>query len=148
MSQTIPVPIFVADDDADDRLLIRDAFEESGRPVRLTFFQDGAAILAGLTDALDRQALPQLILMDLNMPRMNGREVIAELKADPLLRHIPVIVLTTSSDESDIAACYGLGANSYIVKPVSYNGLLDITRSLKHYWMETSVLPGHDKSHA
>lgn len=148
MSSTSQVHIFVADDDADDRLLIRDAFLECGRPVGLTFFQDGDAILAGLTDASGRKALPQLILLDLNMPRRSGREVIAELKADPALRHIPVIVLTTSSDEDDIAACYDLGASSYIVKPVSYDGLLDITRSLKHYWMETTVLPGKNNNHA
>lgn len=147
MSHTLPIHIFIADDDADDRLLIQDAFLESEREVRLTFFEDGEAILEGLTGALATRTLPQLVLLDLNMPGKDGREVISELKAAPALRHIPIIVLTTSNADEDIETCYGLGASSYIVKPVSYDGLLDIVRSLKHYWMDTSVLPGKNKNY-
>lgn len=142
MSHSIRLHIFVADDDPDDRLLIRDAFLENSHTPRLDFFTDGDAIMTGLAEAGQRGHLPQLILLDLNMPGKGGREVIAELKGDATLRHIPVIVLTTSSNEDDIVACYDLGASSYIVKPVSYDGLVAITRSLKHYWIETNVLPG------
>lgn len=147
MSHTLPIHIFVADDDADDRLLIQDAFLESAQLARLTFYEDGEEILHGLTEARATRTLPQLILLDLNMPGKGGRQVIAELKADAGLRHIPVIVLTTSSAEEDVESCYSLGASSYIVKPVSYDGLVDIVRSLKHYWMETTVLPGHNKNY-
>ncbi|GGY59896.1 response regulator [Marinobacter zhanjiangensis] len=145
MSHTLPMRIFIADDDADDRLLIRDAFLESDASLRLTFFESGDAIVDGLADARARRALPQLILLDLNMPGKNGRDIIAELKADPALRGIPIVVLTTSRDENDIAACYDLGASSYVVKPVSYEELLEITRSLTHYWSRTTVLPGQSK---
>ncbi|MGM0570304.1 response regulator [Marinobacter sp.] len=145
MSHTLPIHIYIADDDADDRLLIRDAFLESAHQARLTFYEDGETILQGLSDALATRTLPQLILLDLNMPGKDGRQVISELKADIAFRHIPIVVLTTSGADEDIESCYSLGASSYIVKPVSYDGLLDIVRSLKHYWMETTVLPGKNK---
>lgn len=147
MSHTLPVRIFIADDDSDDRLLIRDAFLEHCDSLRLTFFENGDDMVSGLAKACAHRALPQLILLDLNMPGKNGRDIIAELKGDTALRGIPIIILTTSRDESDIAACYDLGASSYIVKPVSYDELLDITRSLTHYWTKTSVLPGQSKSY-
>lgn len=144
MTRPPPVHLYIADDDPDDRLLIQDAFLECNGALDLTFFESGDAIVAGLSKTPDSQ-LPQLILLDLNMPGKNGRDVIAELKSNPSLRGIPIVVLTTSRDEEDIATCYDLGANSYIVKPVSYDGLLKITRSLTHYWTETNVLPGQSK---
>ena len=142
MSHRLPMLLFVADDDADDRLLIRDAFLETSDSLRLTFFESGDAMMSGLQDASARQALPKLILLDLNMPGKSGRDIIAEIKTDPTLRGIPVVVLTTSRDEKDIADCYQLGASSYIVKPVSYEELLEIARSVTNYWTRTTVLPG------
>lgn len=146
MTHSSPVRLFIADDDPDDRLLIRDALVESSDALRLTFFENGDAIVSALVTSSHR-ALPQLILLDLNMPGKNGREIIAELKANPVLQCIPIVILTTSRDEDDIAACYDLGASSYIVKPTSYDELLDITRSLTHYWIKTTVLPGQSKSY-
>ncbi|MFC4257421.1 response regulator [Marinobacter lacisalsi] len=146
MTHSSPIRIFVADDDPDDRLLIRDAFLESSDFLYLTFFEDGEGIMSGLTTS-SRGALPQLILLDLNMPGKNGRDIIAELKADSSLRGIPIVILTTSRNEEDIAACYDLGASSYIVKPVSYEELLEITRSLTHYWTKITTLPGQSESY-
>jgi len=146
MTHSSPIRIFVADDDPDDRLLIRDAFLESSDSLRLTFFEDGEGIVSSLITS-SRGALPQLILLDLNMPGKNGRDILAELKANPSLRSIPIVILTTSRNEEDIAACYDLGANSYIVKPVSYDELLEITRSLTQYWTKTTTLPGQSESY-
>ena len=137
--------IFIADDDPDDRLLIRDALTESCDSLDLSFFENGSAMMSGLVSASALGTLPQLILLDLNMPGMNGRDVITAVKADPSLRAIPVVVLTTSRDEQDIATCYDLGACSYIVKPVSYEELLEMTRTLTRYWTKTTVLPGQSE---
>lgn len=147
MPQSLPIHIFIADDDADDRLLLQDAFLEGGHTTRLSFFCNGDALLQGIDEARRRHALPHLILLDLNMPGKSGREVLTELKSETDIRRIPVIILTTSRDEDDISLCYDEGASSYIVKPVSFDGLLEITRSLKQYWTETSVLPGQSQSH-
>ena len=144
-----PLPltrIVIADDDPDDRLLIRDALQESSQSLDLDFFENGDDMVAALRRP-SPVTLPQLILLDLNMPGRNGREIIAELKGDSLLRRIPVVVLTTSRDEEDIAACYDLGASSYIVKPVSYQALLEITQSLTQYWTRTTTLPGQSKTY-
>ncbi|WP_339803706.1 response regulator, partial [uncultured Marinobacter sp.] len=148
MRHADPIHIFIADDDADDRLLIGDAFAEDQEPVRLSFFQDGNHLLSGLSEALSLNSLPDLILLDLNMPGKDGHEVIVELKSNPALRKLPIVVLTTSSDPRDIAVCYDTGASSYIVKPVTYEGLIDVARSLKNYWAETSTLPGKSHQHA
>ncbi|MBJ6136579.1 response regulator [Marinobacter litoralis] len=145
MKHPSEVRIFIADDDPDDLLLIQDAFEESGDSLLLTLFDKGDALLAALKEAAHAQMLPQLIILDLNMPGTNGRDVIRDLKADPAICHIPVIILTTSSSEQDIVKCFELGASSYIVKPARYSELLQVARSLKDYWTETTELPGTKK---
>ena len=138
------VTIIVADDDADDRLLITDAFRESRLVNPLVFVEDGEELLDALAQARDRNGgrkLPGLILLDLNMPRMDGRTALGRIKSDPALRRIPVVVLTTSKAEEDVLRTYDLGVNSFITKPVTFEGLVDVVRSLNHYWIEIVELP-------
>jgi two-component system, response regulator len=148
-----PIVILMADDDADDRMLTRDAMHESrlGNPFREV--EDGQELM----DYLRRKGKyatadaprPGLILLDLNMPRMDGREALELIKKDPKLRCIPVIILTTSKTEEDILRTYGLGANSFITKPVTFDGLVEIVRALNSYWFNIVQLPdGVVASHA
>jgi CheY-like chemotaxis protein len=140
------ITVLVADDDPDDRLLTRDAFQQAGMPVHLDFVEDGNQLLdylrrRGSYSDAGKNPLPSLILLDLNMPRRDGREVLAEIKSDPGLRHIPIVVLTTSKAEEDVARSYRSGSNSYIVKPVSFTALTQVVRELGRYWLETVDLP-------
>jgi CheY-like chemotaxis protein len=133
------VTIIVADDDADDRLLITDAFKESRLANPLVFVEDGEQLLNFLLNASSKvngKALPGLILLDLNMPRMDGRTALSLIKSNPDLRRIPVVVLTTSKAEEDVLRTYDLGVNSFITKPVTFEGLVDVVQSLNHYWIE------------
>lgn len=141
MSRPIAAPILIADDDPDDRLLTREAFSESRLPNRVDFVQDGEELLDYLNhrppyDDAQRYPLPGLILLDLNMPRMDGRATLHALKADAVLCRIPVVVFSTSCDEEDIRHSYAAGADSFISKPASYSGLLDVVRSLNDYCLE------------
>lgn len=138
--------ILMADDDPDDRLLAADALRESRVADDLRFVEDGEQLL----DYLRRRGRwappaeaprPGLVLLDLNMPRMDGREALAEIKADPALRRIPVVVLTTSRAEADVLRSYDLGANSFITKPVTFTGLVEAMRVLGRYWVEIVELP-------
>ena len=138
--------ILMADDDEDDQLFAQEAFEESGLPHELRFVEDGEALVGYLDACLEgtgqgSQPLPNLILLDLNMPRKDGREALREIKANPLLRHIPVVVLTTSSSDKDIYRSYDIGANSYITKPVTFDSLVDILDTLGKYWFSVVQLP-------
>jgi CheY-like chemotaxis protein len=138
------VTIIVADDDADDRLLITDAFKESRLANPLVFVEDGEQLLQFLDSASSGASghpLPGLILLDLNMPRMDGRTALSHIKSNPHLRRIPVIVLTTSKAEEDVLRTYDLGVNSFITKPVTFEGLVDVVQSLNHYWIEIVELP-------
>ncbi|MGF1533467.1 MAG: response regulator [Bernardetiaceae bacterium] len=133
--------ILYADDDPEDRMLAQDAFEDSRIKGELRFVNDGEELLAYLHRkppfVNPREfPLPQLILLDLNMPRKDGREVLKEIKTHQNLRHIPIIILTTSRAEEDIARTYGLGGNSFITKPVTYDGLVTIMKTLAHYWLD------------
>jgi len=145
------ITILCAEDDADDRMLMRDALEESRLGDRLLFVEDGEELMAYLrrqgqwTDAT-LSPRPGLILLDLNMPRKDGREALREIKQDERLRLIPVVVLTTSSAEADILNSYGIGANSYIVKPVTFDGLVGVMRALGRYWSSTVALPAVDRA--
>ena len=145
-SQPSPITILIADDDADDRMLIKDAFESGKLSNRLAFVEDGEELLEYLrregryADLAD-QTYPGLILLDLNMPKMDGREALRELKADPRLQRIPVVVLTTSEAEEDILRTYGLGVNSFITKPVSFTELVKVVTVLSNYWVEIVALP-------
>ena len=141
-----PNVILMADDDPDDRLLVQDALAESRADGSLRFVENGEELL----DYLHRRAKydspgsaprPGLILLDLNMPRKDGREVLRELKGDPDLRRIPVVVLTTSRADTDIGAIYELGANSFISKPFRFDALVNVMRALGQYWFKTVELP-------
>lgn len=143
------IGIVMAEDDEDDRLLVRAAIQQSNVLNPIDYVEDGEELMQylrhqGKYAQLKGQALPGLILLDLNMPRKDGREALAEIRQDPLLRHIPVVILTTSQQEDDIIRCYHLGANSYITKPVSFEGLVDVMRMLEMYWLRTVKLPNHD----
>jgi CheY-like chemotaxis protein len=137
--------ILMADDDADDCLLVKEALKESNQPHELRIVRDGQQLL----DYLRRQGgykklpvpWPDLILLDLKMPRKDGREALSEVKADPRLRSIPIVVLTTSTARDDIGFCYRMGVNSYITKPATFRGLVDLMGTLNKYWFEIVELP-------
>ena len=142
----MPITILMADDDADDRTLTKEALEEGRLMNELRFVENGEELLEYLrkqgkyappTDA----PRPGLILLDLNMPRKDGRAVLKEIKSDPDLRTIPVVVLTTSKADEDVYRSYDLGVNSYIVKPVTFEALVDILQTLEKYWFEIVALP-------
>jgi CheY-like chemotaxis protein len=142
------VVILVADDDAEDCMLIKEAFKEGLLLNGLRFVEDGEELMDYLrhqgkyTDP-SLSPRPGIILLDLNMPRKDGREALKEIKSDPELRGIPVVILTTSKDEEDILKSYNIGANSYITKPVTFSGLVDAIKSLGKYWLEiVELLPG------
>ena len=145
MSTTKPIVILVAEDDPDDRLLMREAFEESRLANELHFVEDGEELLDYLNKRnayADQNApYPGLILLDLNMPRKDGREALAEIKESPELRRIPVVVMTTSKAEEDILRTYDLGVSSFIVKPVTFDGLIRVMQALGRYWFEIVELP-------
>ena len=136
--------ILMADDDEDDRMLAQDALRESGTRATIQFVSDGVELLAHLraaSEAENERAMPDLLLLDLNMPRLDGRAALHEIKSHPKLRKLPVVVLTTSNAPADIDASYAGGANSYITKSVTFQGLVDTMRNLGHYWAETVQLP-------
>ena len=146
MKSRTSMQIVIADDDADDRMLIDDAFKETRLANPIDFVVDGEELLEylrgeGKFGHRKGKAHPGLILLDLNMPRMDGRTVLKHLKADPQLRRIPVVVLTTSKAEEDILRTYDLGVSSFIAKPVTFDGLVDVVKTLKHYWIEIVELP-------
>jgi CheY-like chemotaxis protein len=143
------VPLLMADDDEDDRLLARKALTEYRLKNGVYFVEDGQQLM----DFLRHQGSycdpataprPGLILLDLNMPRKDGREALAEIKGDPELRRIPVVIMTTSKAEEDILRSYDLGVNSYITKPVTFDGLVEIIKVLGRYWFEIVELPNGD----
>jgi two-component system, response regulator len=145
------ITILLADDDEEDRLMTKEALQESRLGNDLRLVVDGQDLMDYLqrrgryTDA-DQAPHPGLILLDLNMPKKDGREALREIKADPHLRKIPVVVLTTSGAEEDILRTYELGVSSFIRKPVTFEGLLDAMRVLTTYWLEIVELPG-DNGH-
>lgn len=144
-----PMTILMAEDDPDDRVLTREAMESAHVVNDLRFVNDGQYLMDYLrregdyAGALDADApMPGIILLDLNMPRMDGREALAEIKADPRLRKIPVVVLTTSKADEDIVETYDLGVNSFITKPVTFTALVEVMRTWSRYWFEIVDLPG------
>jgi CheY-like chemotaxis protein len=135
--------ILMAEDDEDDRELVRDAFRDAKVRCGLEFVNDGQDLLdylRGAADYADRQQ-PAIILLDLNMPRMDGREALVEIRADDKLREIPVLVLSTSTDDADVHLSYRAGANSFISKPVTHAGLVEVIRRVRDYWLELVRLP-------
>ena len=143
------VEILMADDDPDDRLLAERALHEYRLKNGIRFVEDGEELMdylyrRGKYSAPGAAPTHGLILLDLNMPRKDGREALAEIKRDPVLHKIPVVVLTTSKAEEDIVRAYDLGVNSYITKPVSFQGLAEVMKTLSIYWFEIVKLPnGH-----
>jgi Response regulator containing a CheY-like receiver domain and an HTH DNA-binding domain len=143
------ITIVLADDDPDDRQLTRDAFVENRLANSLDCVEDGEELLdylhrRGKFGNLGNTPLPGLILLDLNMPRKDGREALKELKANPDFRRIPIVVLTTSKAEEDILRSYDLGVNSYITKPVTFKSLVEIVKVLGRYWFEVVELPAEE----
>lgn len=143
---SLPIVILMADDDADDRILTKDALEESRVVNDLRFVEDGEELM----DYLKRRGefsdpasapRPGIILLDLNMPKKDGREALREIKADPDLRRIPVVVMTTSQAEEDIYRSYDLGASSFITKPVTFDRLVELMKTMGQYWVEFVELP-------
>ena len=138
-----PIIILMADDDADDRMLAKEALEESRVLNELHFVEDGEELIEFLKQRGKYADAPRpgLILLDLNMPRKDGREALKEIKADSELRRIPVVVMTTSKAEEDIFRSYDLGASSFITKPVTFDRLVELMRTLGQYWVEFVELP-------
>jgi CheY-like chemotaxis protein len=145
-----PITILMADDDEEDCELTRQALQDAHLTNDMRFVHDGQALM----DYLDRARRgvdpastpwPGIILLDLNMPKKDGREALAEIRADDVLRRIPIVVLTTSSDEEDVLRTYNLGVSSFITKPVTFAGLVDVMDVWKRYWFEIVDLPNlHD----
>ncbi|MET0623970.1 MAG: response regulator [Pyrinomonadaceae bacterium] len=145
-SERKPITILLADDDEDDRMLAREALAESRLANDLHTVGDGEELMdyllrRGKYKVLADSPRPGLILLDLNMPKMDGREALKEIKSHPSLRQIPVIVLTTSKVEEDIYRTYDLGANSFITKPVMFDSLVKVMRDIGRYWFEIVALP-------
>lgn len=143
---TKPNVIIMAEDDADDRLLVKDALHECDWDADLRFVENGEELLdyllrQGKYQTAEHSPRPGLILLDLNMPRKDGREVLRDIRAHTELRRIPVVVLTTSKADTDIERIYELGANSFISKPVQFDGLVNLMRVLAQYWFKTVELP-------
>ncbi len=141
------VTILLAEDDEEDRELTRDAVEDARLANEMRFVIDGQDLMDYLRregvyadDSVDAPR-PGIILLDLNMPKKDGREALAEIKGDPELRRIPVVVLTTSKDEEDVFRTYDLGVNSFITKPVTFAGLVEVMKGWQRYWFELVELP-------
>jgi CheY-like chemotaxis protein len=142
-----PVTILLADDDEEDRELTKDALNDARLTNEMKFVVDGQDLMDYLkrtgayADPSVDAPRPGIILLDLNMPKKDGREALAEIKADESLRRIPVIVLTTSKDDEDVLRTYDLGVNSFITKPVTFAGLVEVMRTWTRYWLEIVELP-------
>ncbi len=143
-------PILMVDDDEDDRLLTEKALRKNRVSNPILFLNDGEELLdylkqKGKFTAPESSVRPCFILLDLNMPRVDGRKALGIIKADPALKKIPIVILTTSQAEEDIVKSYNLGANSFITKPVNFDNLVLLMESLKHYWLEIVELPSEEE---
>ncbi|MDF9796939.1 two-component system response regulator [Catalinimonas alkaloidigena] len=143
--QAKTITILMADDDPDDRMLTKEALMENKLANDLHFVEDGEELMDYLLKRgkynEDNAPKPGLILLDLNMPKKDGREALTEIKADPTLRRIPIIVLTTSKAEEDILRTYDLGISSFITKPVTFDDLVEVAKAIGNYWFGIVVLP-------
>lgn len=145
------ITLLVADDDAEDRMMIKEALEENRLKNNLVFVEDGEELMdyllrKGKYKSEETSPRPGLILLDLNMPKKDGREALREIKSNSELKDIPVVVLTTSKAEEDVIRTYDLGVNSFISKPVTFDALVNITRDLGRYWFEIVELPKRRKN--
>lgn len=146
MKKKRPIVILIADDDAEDRMMLQEALDESRLKNQVQFVENGEELMDYLYNRdkfSDKVSFPTpgLILLDLNMPKKDGREALKEIKADELLKLIPVVVLTTSKAEEDILRTYDMGVSSFITKPVTFASLVDVTKTLSKYWFEIVELP-------
>ncbi|MGI9602970.1 MAG: response regulator [Acidimicrobiales bacterium] len=145
MTTANPITIVLADDDPDDRFMAQEALETSRLANDLVMVEDGEELMDYLLRRNEfadvESGMPGLILLDLNMPRKDGREALEEIKSHPQLRRIPVVVLTTSKAEEDILRTYDLGVNSFITKPVTFDRLVEVMQELGRYWLEIVELP-------
>ncbi len=144
-NQSQSITILTAEDDPDDRVIVEKAFQEAGQDNNLFFVQDGLELLQylrkkGRYTAPTAAPRPDLILLDLNMPRMDGRQALAEIKADPDLRSIPVVVLTISNTQEDILHTYDLGGAGFIIKPETFEDMVEVVKVLNQYWFEVVEL--------
>jgi CheY-like chemotaxis protein len=141
-----PVSILMAEDDPDDRLLTQEAVREAKLTNEINFVEDGEELMqylnrSGKYGDKSKYPKPRLILLDLNMPKKDGREALKEIKTDPKLRCIPIVVLTTSKAEEDILRTYDLGVSGYITKPVLFDDLIEVMKVIGKYWFEIVELP-------
>ena len=141
-----PITILIAEDDEEDRMFVQDAWAENRLNNDLRFVTDGEELMdyllrRGQYEDPSDSPRPGLILLDLNMPRKDGREALEEIKAHPSLRSIPIVVLTSSKAEEDILRSYDLGVSSYLVKPVTFDKLIDLIQGMGRYWLEIVELP-------
>ena len=147
MKDRILPTILMADDDPDDRMMMKEALDENNFSHSLQFVEDGEELLDYLHQrgkfTGQKVVTPNLILLDLNMPKIDGREALSQIKSDAKLKRIPVIILSTSRAEEDIVKTYDLGVNSFISKPVHYNDLVLVAREIGNYWFSTVSLPGN-----
>jgi CheY-like chemotaxis protein len=139
-AESQPIVVLLVEDDAGDVVLIQEAFEHNKVRNRLHVVGDGVEAMEFLRNGGER---PDLILLDLNLPRKDGREVLAEVKGDAVLRSIPVVVLTTSKAEEDILRSYDLHANAYVTKPVDFNRFIEVVRQIDEFFVTVVKLPGH-----
>ena len=137
--------ILIAEDDADDRFLLQTVFKEKGYEDRIEFVENGVELIGYLQKIKEtkKQAThyPGFILLDLNMPKKDGREVLKEIKQHPVFKRIPIIVFTTTKNDVEIKRCYDLGANTYVVKPVTFDALSKVVEEIRQYWFNTAAIP-------
>lgn len=136
--------ILIAEDDLDDRFLLQTAFNEKGYNDKLEFVENGVELIEFLTKIQNNDSqysYPYFILLDLNMPKKDGRETLKELKEHPEFKKIPIVVFTTTKNESEIKRCYELGANTYVVKPESFEGLTRVLQDIRNYWYNSAAIP-------
>jgi CheY-like chemotaxis protein len=137
--------ILIADDDADDRMFLEQALRQNGYTHEIRSVENGEELLDYLNHRGAYTAAtaprPTLLILDLNMPRMNGFQALAAIKESPSMRRLPVVVMSTSSADEDVVRSYNLGVNSFVIKPFNYNRLVEVIAALKAYWLETVRLP-------
>jgi CheY-like chemotaxis protein len=143
METTHRAAIVIAEDSAFDQMVLRRAFAAAGIDVDLQFVDDGEALVRHLTRVVEGDAkVPGIVLLDMHMPRMSGGEALRAIRADDRMKHLPVVMLTTSDSAQHIREFYGLGANSYVVKPNNFDDIVATVRELERYWFGTARLPG------
>ncbi len=139
----VSIEILLVEDNPGDVILTREALREGKIANNLHVVEDGEQAMAFLRreEPYEKAPCPDVVLLDLNLPRKDGREVLADVKTDPDLKHIPVVILTTSRNEEDVMKTYGLHANCYLVKPVEYAPFLEVIRSFESFWLKVVRLP-------